>query len=169
MVSKALNIVFRIWEFICTIIIMSLIGNMIATAFAGNPSAVNYAMFVSAFGMASLLYLIPAAIIERLQFPPLSSVLDGLNVIFWFCAAVALPSYLHVHSCSNRWYVLHNSITNGSHDPEKRCRMAQASTAFLWFGWVAWIVTLVISLMSIRGGANLRGGARKPGPSMSQV
>ena len=80
---------------------MALFGNMIATAFAGNSAMVNYVMFVSVFGMASLLYLLPTAFLEGYSFPLATITLDVLNVLFWFCAAVALPAYLGVHSCSN--------------------------------------------------------------------
>jgi len=170
MVSKALNIGLRVWQFICTLIIMSLVGNMIATAYAGNSAMVNYVMFVSVFGMASLLfYLLPTSFLDKYHIPIVSIGLDALNVIFWFCAAVALPSYLHVRSCSNRSYTLTNQITNGSYDTEKRCREAQASTAFLWFGWAAFVASLVISLMSDRGNVNMRGGLRRGPPAMSQV
>lgn len=81
---------------------MGLVGNMIATAFAGNSSMVNYDMFVATFGLFSLLYLLPTTLLDSYSFPIANIVLDALNVIFWFCAAVATPAYLHVHSCSNR-------------------------------------------------------------------
>lgn len=171
MVSKALNIGLRGWQFICSLIIMSLVGNMIATAFAGNSSMVNYVMFVAVFGMGSLLYLLPTAFIEGWSVPIIGIALDALNVLFWFCAAVALPAYLGVHSCSNRAYTTSNHITNGSPNTQKRCREAQASTAFLWFGWVAWVATLAFSLMAGSGTVNMRGGMGgiRRGPAMSQV
>lgn len=75
---------------------------MIATSFSGNPSLVNYDMFVAVFGMLTLLYLIPATLKESFQGHPLLMViLDTLNAIFWFCAAVAMAAELRVHSCSN--------------------------------------------------------------------
>jgi formate-dependent nitrite reductase membrane component NrfD len=80
---------------------MALVGNMIATSFAGNSAMVNYVMFVSVFGMASLLYLLPTSFLEGYSIPVVNIALDALNVLFWFCAAVALPAYLGVHSCSN--------------------------------------------------------------------
>ena len=81
---------------------MSLVGNMIATAFSGNPSIVNYDMFVSVFAMLSLFYLIPASINESFMIHPLLVVgLDVLNAIFYFCGGVAMASYLGVHSCGN--------------------------------------------------------------------
>lgn len=74
---------------------------MIATAWGGTSAMVNYVMFTSVFGMASLLYLLPTSLIDSYHVPLISIALDALNVLFWFCAAVALPAYLGVHSCSN--------------------------------------------------------------------
>ncbi|PSN73672.1 hypothetical protein BS50DRAFT_597151 [Corynespora cassiicola Philippines] len=170
MVSRALNLALRGWQFFCALIVMALIGNMIATAYAGNPSIVNYDMFVSVFGMLSLLYLIPTAtFLDSFSFPVVNIALDVLNAIFWFCAAVATAAYLGVHSCSNEGYTASNFITNGSPNREKRCREAQASTAFLFFGWAAFTATMVFSLLAGRGNVNMRGGIRRGGPAMSQV
>lgn len=92
---------------------MALVGNMIAMAFAGNPSIVNYDMFVAVFSMLSLLYLIPATIKESLQGHPLLMViLDVLNAIFYFCGAVAMAAELHVHSCSNKVSLAQSLINN---------------------------------------------------------
>lgn len=170
MVSKALNIGLRSWQLICSIIVMGLVGNMIATAFKGNSAMVNYDMFTATFGLFSLLYLLPTSFLDGFSMPMANIALDTLNVIFWFCAAVATPAYLHVHSCSNRAYTLTNQITNGSYNTEKRCREAQASTAFFWFGWAAWVATMIFSVMGGRSsGVNMRGGIRRSGPAMSQV
>ena len=65
-------------------------------------------------------------------------------------------------------YTLHNHITNGAVDRSKRCREAQASDAFLWFGFATYLVSLVFSIFAGRGNGNL-GGIRKGGPVMSQV
>lgn len=65
-------------------------------------------------------------------------------------------------------YTLHNKITNGAHDTHKRCREAQASTAFLWFGFAAYAVSTALSAMASRGSGSIsRGPARRP--NMSQV
>jgi hypothetical protein len=81
---------------------MALVGNMIATAFSGNPSIVNYTMFVTVFSMLSLFYLIPATLKPDFSFHPLLMVgLDLLNTLFFLCAAIALAAYLGVHSCGN--------------------------------------------------------------------
>ena len=86
-----------------TLLVMSLIGNMIAEAFAGNPGTVNYSMFTSAFSMLSLFYLIPASFnIDWAIHPIIMIVIDVLNCIFFFCAAIALAAKLGCHSCSNK-------------------------------------------------------------------
>lgn len=81
---------------------MGLVGNMIATAFKGNSAMVNYDMFTATFGLLSLLYLLPTSFMDSFSVPIVNIALDTLNVLFWFCAAVATSAYLGVHSCSNR-------------------------------------------------------------------
>jgi len=168
---------------------MALVGNMIATAYSGNPSIVNYDMFVAVFAMLSLFYLIPTAVKPDFAFHPIIGlVLDALNVLFWLIGGIATAAYLGAHSCSdsvsNRYnqyckasdtntsiqsYTASNVVTNGSPDREKRCREAQASTAFLWFGFATFCVSLAFSIMSSRGGANTRSTGVRRHPTMSQV
>jgi Membrane-associating domain len=82
---------------------MALVGNIIATAFAGNPSLINYDMFVAVFSMLSLIYLIATAFNEGFAgHPIIPVVLDLLNTLFFFCAAVAMAAELGTHSCSNQ-------------------------------------------------------------------
>ena len=82
---------------------MAIVGNMIAEADHGNPSIINYNMFVAVLGMLSLFYLIPATIKDSLQISPyFPLIVDLINVLFWFCGAVALAAKLGVHSCSNQ-------------------------------------------------------------------
>lgn len=76
---------------------------MIADAFSGNPSIINYIMFVAVFGMLSLIYLIAGTVRESLAGHPMILVAaDALNTLFFFCAAVALSAKLDVHSCGNQ-------------------------------------------------------------------
>ena len=63
---------------------------------------VNYDIFVAVFGILSLFYLFPVAVLDSYNVPMVAIALDALNVIFWFCAAVATAAYLGVHSCNNR-------------------------------------------------------------------
>ncbi|TID17561.1 Lipoyl synthase [Venturia nashicola] len=164
MVSQALNMAMRALQFLWTLLIMALIGNMIATAFAGNHSIVNYDMFVAVFSMLSLLYLIPATIKPNFAFHPMLMVgLDALNALFFLIGGIATAAYLGVHSCGNSDYTHSNKVTNGSHNTSKRCHEAQASTAFLWFGFVAFAASAVLSGLQGRSGGSSRG------PAMSQV
>jgi hypothetical protein len=169
MVSRALNLILRGVEFVFILIIMSIVGNMIASAFAGNPSLINYDMFVAAFSMLSLIYLGVCAFNDSFMGHPIIPItLDLLNVLFLFCAAVAMAAELGAHSCSNKSYTTTNHITNGAHDTAGRCREAQAATAFFWFAFAVWTVSFVFSLLSGGGsGVNMRMGRR--GPAMSQV
>jgi hypothetical protein len=172
---RGIQLGLRVWEFVWTLLIMSLIGNMINEAIAGNPSSINYTMFVSAFSMFTLFYLVPASFSSDWAIHPIIMiVVDVLNNIFFFCAAIALAAKLEVHSCGNSSYTSTNEITNGSNNQSKRCREAQASTAFLWFGWAGYMASTIISIfMSRSANVNMRGrtgSARRPArPSMAQV
>ena len=82
---------------------MALTGNIIADAIAGNPSSINYTMFVAVFSMLCLFYLFLVAFKEDFAIhPSIPLALDALNTLFFFAAAVALAARLHVHSCSNQ-------------------------------------------------------------------
>lgn len=81
---------------------MALVGNMVADAFHGSSSTVNYILFVSAFSMLSLFYLFAAGVSEAcLIHPGFMFLVDLLNTIFIFCGAIAMPAKLRVHSCRN--------------------------------------------------------------------
>lgn len=158
----------RAWQLICAVIVTALMGNNIARATAGTHSIINYSLFVGVWWLLTLLYFLPTSFIERFSIPVVDIALDALSVIFGFCAAVALPSYIGAHSCSNSVYTHSNSVLNSSPNTEQNCRQTQATTAFLWFGWAAFVATLAFNLMNGRGGgANLRSARR--GPAMSQV
>ncbi|KAF7121964.1 hypothetical protein CNMCM5793_009518 [Aspergillus hiratsukae] len=179
MALRGIQLGLRVWQFIFTLLVMALIGNIIAMAFAGNPATVNYAMFVSAFSMVSLFYLIPASINTSWAIHPIIMVvLDVLNNIFFLTSGIALAARLECHDCSNDDYTLHNNITNGSHDREKRCREAQAAVAFLWFAWAGYMASTIVSIMQARSstggmrgrtGRAPRGGRPAGHPAMAQV
>lgn len=164
------QIILRVSQFVWTLLITSLVGNVIADAFAGNPSSINYAIFVAVFSWIVLLYGMVAAFMESLAIPVVMMVMDGLATVFTFIAGVVLAARLHVHSCGNRGYLLSNSLTNGSNDPSKRCHELQASTAFFWFLFASFVGSLVMDAIGSRGTTSMRGrpGIRK-GPSMAQV
>ncbi|CBX94350.1 hypothetical protein LEMA_P121140.1 [Plenodomus lingam JN3] len=168
MVSRALSTGLRAWQLFCAILVTAFMGNNIARAGSGVHSIVNYSLFVGVWWLFTLLYFLPTSFIEKFSIPIVDIAMDGLSVLFGFCAAIALPAYLGAHSCSNSNYTRSNKITNSSANSGQNCRQAQATCAFLWFGWVAFVITLALNLMAGRG-ANLRGGIRRGGPSMSQV
>jgi len=169
---KIINLALRAFEFFWTLLIMALVGNMIASAFSGNPSIVNYDMFIAVITMLALFYLIAVDFNEGFAgHPALPLALDLILTLFWFCGAVAMAAELRVHSCGNVGYIKSNHITNGAANMTKRCHEAQATTAFLWFGFACFVASTVLSAFGARGGGvNLRsGGIRKGGPAMSQV
>ncbi|CZT22217.1 related to non-classical export protein Nce102 [Ramularia collo-cygni] len=164
---KVANVALRALQLLITIIIMSLVGNMIAMG--ASPAVVNYVMFCAVIALLALLYLLPAAVTDGLNFhAALPTALDGAIVLFWFCAAVALAAELGVHSCSNRDYVTSNKVMRGASQESSACREAQAATAFLWFGWVTFVGTLAMSAMGFKSGGGASGGIRR-GPAMAQV
>ena len=81
---------------------MALVGNMIHDAIGGNPSIVNYVMFVAVISMLSLFYLIAATVSEGFVIIPILPVIvDGINMLFFLIGGIALAAYLGVHSCGN--------------------------------------------------------------------
>ena len=82
---------------------MALTGNIIADAISGNPSTINYTIFVAVFSMLCLFYLFLVAFRESFVIHPILPILlDALNTLFFFAAAVALAAKLGVHSCGNQ-------------------------------------------------------------------
>jgi hypothetical protein len=89
-------------QFVFSLLVMALIGNIIAMAFAGNPATINYSMFTATFSIVSLFYLVPASFnINWAIHPIIMIVLDVLNNIFFLTCAIALAAKLECHSCSN--------------------------------------------------------------------
>lgn len=82
---------------------MALDGNIIADAKSGNPSIINYVMFVAVFGMLSLIYLTAGTINEAFAISGIFMVVaDALNALFFLIGGIALAAYLDVHSCGNK-------------------------------------------------------------------
>ncbi|ODM16482.1 hypothetical protein SI65_07989 [Aspergillus cristatus] len=175
MAIRGIQMGLRAWQFIWTLLVMALIGNMINQAFAGNPATVNYAMFTSAFSMFTLFYLVPASFnTDWSGHPIILIVLDTLNAIFFLTSGIALAARLECHDCSNDEYTRNNEVTNGAEGRAKRCREAQASVAFLWFAWAGYTASMILSFVQWRqsGGSRMRprtGPARASRPSMAQV
>lgn len=95
------QILLRASQFVWTLLITALIGNVIAEAFAGNAPSINYAIFVAVFSWLVMFYGLAAAIMESLAIPIVMIVLDALATVFTFIAGVVLAAKLGVHSCGN--------------------------------------------------------------------
>lgn len=82
-----------------TLFVLALTGNIIHDAFAGNPSIINYVMFVAVFAMLSLIYLIAASVMDAFAIPIAMLALDAINTLLFLVGGIALAAYLGVHSC----------------------------------------------------------------------
>ncbi|KAF1825729.1 uncharacterized protein K489DRAFT_408343 [Dissoconium aciculare CBS 342.82] len=166
-----INIVARALQFLWTLLVMAITGNMIHSSWSGTnsaPSIINYTMFCAVWAMLTLFYLIPATVKDSFQIhAALPFALDVLNTVFWFCAAVAFAAKLGAHSCSDVGYVMSNEVTSSAPNMEKQCREGQAVTAFLWFGFAAFAVSTALTGLGGLGGGSSRRVAR--GPQMSKV
>lgn len=81
---------------------MAMVGDMLNSYRDHSQATVNYVMFTSAFALATLFYLIASELSEKFEVHPLLRfIIDLLNTLFLFAAAVALPSKLHVPDCDN--------------------------------------------------------------------
>jgi len=167
MVSRALNLGLRGFQFFCALIVMALVGSMVASSPGPDPAIVNYDLFVAVFAMLSLIYLTAATFNDSFEFHPAIMLgLDIANTLWFFCGAVATAAILGIQSCSNPDYLKTNKITRGSAHPSNRCREAKAATAFLFFGLFAFIASTVFTGLNSRGRVNMRSRSSQ---SMSQV
>jgi len=171
--AKPIAIALRGLEFLWALLVMAIVGNMIAEAHDGSASIVNYSMFLAVLAMLSLFYLIPATIKDSLSISPwFVLIVDLINVLFWFCGAVALAAELGTHSCSNVKWRNNNGITDdvkNGHGRAGRCAEAQAVCAFLFFGFFAFLASAILSGLNARSGVSFRGSGIRRGPAMSQV
>ncbi|KAI1959816.1 hypothetical protein LOZ58_004180 [Ophidiomyces ophidiicola] len=160
---KPVNLFLRALQVAFATIVMGLIGDMLNDYRGHSQSTVNYVMFAVALALLTLFYLIAANASEKLAIHPvILFIVDALNLLFLFCAAVALPSKLHVPNCSNDLALQQNTITNKSVSPRKACREAKAATAFLWFLLFTFLVTTIISAINMTGGwMGMSGRARR--------
>ncbi|CZT41488.1 related to NCE102 Protein involved in non-classical protein export pathway [Rhynchosporium secalis] len=157
-------------QFVFTILTLSLVGNVIDEAFAGNSSKINYAMFVSVIDMAVIIWGFLACFKEGFALGIILPIVDIIATVLTVICGIVLAAGLRVHSCGNQSYLRHNALTNGSNNPGKRCHELQASTAFYWFAFAAFAASAALGLMNRGGSTGLgRGGIRKGGPTMTQV
>jgi len=167
MASRALKLGLRGFQWFCALIVLALISSSVASTPGGDPAIINYDLFVAVFAMLSLFYLTAATFNSNFEFhPAIMLALDILNVLWWFIGAIATAAILGVHSCSSEDYLKDNKITRGP-SSGKRCREAQAATAFLFFGFFAFAANAGLTFLDSRGRVNMRGAGSSP--SMSQV
>lgn len=95
----------RGWTFLFTLLTLALVGNAIADAFSGNPSSVNFAIFVSTWSMLVLLYGVGAAFVDSLAIPVALMALDAISTLLTFIAGVVLAAKLGVHSCGHQVHI----------------------------------------------------------------
>ncbi|KAK7744481.1 hypothetical protein SLS53_003365 [Cytospora paraplurivora] len=154
-----LQIALRVVQFLWTVILTSLFGNVLAISHHGidrnsyvSRRGVKYSMFVACFAWIPVLYGLLAAAFAAASFPVVILVLDVLAFLLTFTDAIALAALLHVPDCGTTYY------------PHK-CRELQAATAFMWLLFATFAASLVYAVFAYR-----RGG--RPGrsrPTMSQV
>lgn len=102
------HVALRGFQFLMTLLITALIGNVIAEAFAGNAATINFAIFVAVFSWVVLLFGGAAAFITSLAIPIVLIALDGIATLLTFIAGVVLAARLGVHSCNNEvWQTYH--------------------------------------------------------------
>ncbi|KAK1771218.1 marvel domain-containing protein [Phialemonium atrogriseum] len=164
---EIIQILIRALQFLWTLLITALIGNVIANNRNGHMASINFAMFVAVLSWLALLYGLVAAFIESIAIPVAMIVLDGLAVLFTFISAVVLAAKLTAVNCGGNF---HNKgsgwIGFGSSNTEKRCREIQASTAFMWFLFASFAASLALAAIGFR---RMGGSMRSSRPTMSQV
>lgn len=163
--SFSIRLIFRCSQILWTLLSTALIGNVIANSFAGNPSTINFAIFVCVFSWIACLYGIAEDILGYVLLSFVKILLDLVSTFFTLIAGIVLAARLHARSCGNyvscSLYLLHvihpsqsylksNHLTNGSLDPGKRCRELQAATAFMWFLFASFLGSLIMDFLNIR-------------------
>ncbi|KAK6840646.1 marvel domain-containing protein [Apiospora arundinis] len=162
---EIVNSALRAFQFLWTLLLTALIGNVIANNHNGPMGSVNLAMFTAVLSWLALLYGLVASFVTSLAMPLVMMVLDGLAVLFTFITAVVLAARLGAPNCSHIGGRAGDYIAYGSSDNTKRCREIQASDVFLWFLFACFIASLFFSFKAFRS----MGGGSHRGPSMSQV
>lgn len=87
-------------QFFWTMLVTALVADVIAHGVGGNPSAINYAIFVAVWCWIAVIYGLVAAFTSMSHAIGLL-VLDGMAVLWTFIAGVVLAAKLGVHSCGN--------------------------------------------------------------------
>ncbi|POS82941.1 hypothetical protein EPUL_004538 [Erysiphe pulchra] len=133
-----------LWTFLCT----ALFSSVIAGAFAGNPSIINFAIFVCVLSWLACIGGMIGAFDEKYLLPMIVLVLDTTTTFLSLITSIVLAAKLSVHSCGDTRYILSNSLTNGSFDPGRRCHELQAATVFMWFLFISFFGSFVLDFIN---------------------
>jgi Membrane-associating domain len=159
MISQSIACIVRCTQLLFAIVVISLTGDIIANSYwnqvprgAGNPPQINYPMFIGVWTLLSECYFLltifrPLPHKEIQQY--VTAALDGLNAVFYVGAAIALAAAMNIHRCSNEDYISGNPVTVGAPDEGRRCREAQALTAFVWFNFALFSVTAFFAVRAV--------------------
>ncbi|KAI9880203.1 MAG: hypothetical protein M1830_004789 [Pleopsidium flavum] len=131
------------------------------------PSQTDFSAFAGGWGLLIALVGIAATTFFAALEGIAMLALDGLAILFYLAAALAMAVTLRVHKCTNENFTTSNALINGGLrdnkyyryiDLQGRCHKAQADTAFLFFAFAAFVGTAVLSGMAGRR-KGARGGA----------
>lgn len=67
--AQIIQVILRSVQLLLTILVTGLIGHTIASAFSGNPGAINFAMFVAVISWVAVIYGLVTAFVESLVMP----------------------------------------------------------------------------------------------------
>ena len=143
---------------------------MAGQVYGGSPSSTNYAVFLGLYIIIAALTGLASSFLSFLR-GIVTLAIDAFAVLLTFAGGVAYAAQLGTQSCScDKKYELcarlaNNVIINGgvvkgggdsavgSDVPRvRRCREAQADTAFMWFAFAAFVGSAVLSFLSWRRG-----------------
>lgn len=91
----------RAYQFLFTLLLLALVGNVIDDAFSGNPGGVNWAMAAAVFAAIALVLGIVGVFFEVIP-SIVTLVFDVLAALFTLIAGIVLAAELGVHSCGNQ-------------------------------------------------------------------
>ncbi|CAH0016018.1 unnamed protein product [Clonostachys rhizophaga] len=170
MSSTFFTILILLCALLWTLLITSLIGNVMANNINASSSAtmaINFTMFVAAWAWVTALFGLAAALISSLAIPILLLALNGLAVLFTLVDAIVLSAKLGAPNCGHIRNEPRNWIAYGSNNNTKRCREIQASTVFMWFLFATFCVATLFSVKLLR--SKSRGSTTQPSMSQTRV
>jgi hypothetical protein len=115
-------------------------------------SFVQFMVFTGVMGfLISLFYSIVSCVegLKRTFSGLIEVILNVLWVIFWLAAAASFAAY---QPCK---------VKDATFVAITKCDVFIASQAFAWLSWFLWIGSLWISIMEMRSGEGLTGGAKR--------